>query len=395
MMVISICLVLAAAALPFGGCAKPGPTAPAEPIKIGLMTALTGSFSSFGIQLKLGTQTAFDEVGWQVANRPIQLIIEDDQANPDVAVQKVRKLVESDRVHILTGVCHGGVALAIRDYVVDQKIPFVFSMAAVRDLTKAKASEYIFRTSWTDTQSEVPLMPYAYEKLGIRTIVAVSTDYVTGREKVAGIKAAFEKVGGKVLEEVYTPFGTTDFSPYLTKIKGMKGIDAAWVFEPGSAGIQFVRQWGEYGLGKEMKLIGSTASFGQSFLEQEGDVALGAVISDTYTHTIDSSENRKFVEAYEKISGGAVPESPSEAAYDAGKLIIEAIKACKGNVEDVPKLLEALKTAKIKAPRGPFRLDEYQNVVCDMLILKVERVQGELVRNVIARIPDVGQDWMP
>lgn len=373
----------------------PAPSPPPGPIKIGLLAPLTGPFSSFAREIKLGAQLAFEQVGWKVADRRIELIVEDSEAKPDVGLQKVRKLVESDRVHILTGFGHSGVVLAARDYVVAHKIPVVIGFADVPAITKEKGSKYIFRTSWTSTQNEIPLMPYVYQKLGIRTIVIVSADFVVGHEKADGVKAAFEKVGGKVIEEIYPAFGTTDFSPYLTKIKGMKGVDAVWVFEPGSSGIHFVRQWGEYAVGKKIRLIGSGGTFEESNireLREAGDAVVGVICTTAYHHSIDTPQNRRFVEAYKKISGGKPPETGTESSYDAALLIIEGIKATKGEVEDVPKLLEAFKTAKIDAPRGPFRLDKNQNPVCDMVVLRIEKVAGNVVRTVIDRVPEVGQD---
>lgn len=367
-------------------------TTTTSPIKIGILVPQTGPLTELGNEIKAGLTIAFDEVGWKIAGREIKLIIEDTEAKPPVALQKVRKLVESDRVDVLAGVVHSGVAIALRDYVDEHKIPLIISTASADILTREKASKYIFRTSYSSRIIEGPMAPYAYTKLGIRTVYIIANDYVTGRERSGWFKRFFEQLGGKVAGEVFVPLGTNDFGPYLARIKD---VDALWAFLPGSDGIQFVKQYDEFGLKKKMPLIGASATYEGYQLEAQKDSALGSMCSSAHAVALNIPENKNFLKAYFKISGGRDPDIVAVGAYVAGGVIIEGIKNTKGNTQDVPSLLESFRKVRLITPRGPFRFDEKQNPICDIFIEKVVKREGRYTRDLIYTYSDIHQDWTP
>ena len=384
------CLVLMLITLP------PLPTnakaTPMDPIKIGGLMTLTGPQTTVGNSVKSGLTIAFEEVGWKIAGREVQLIIEDDEMKPPVALQKARKLVESDHVDVLAGVVHSGVAIAVRDYIDEQKVPVIISCASSDDITREKASKYLFRTSYSSRMIEGPMAPYAYKKLGFRRAYIVAADYVTGHERSSWFKRFFEQLGGKVVGEVFPPVGTTDFAPYLTKIRDVDGV---WVFLPGSDGVQFVKQYDEYGLKKKIPLIGSVSTFQAFQLEVQKDSALGAICSDLYSIALNTPENQKFLKTCQKVLRGHDPDVTVESSYIAGRVIIEGIKNTKGDTKDVPKLLESFRRIKLTAPRGPFRFDEKQNPVSNVYINKVVKKDGRYTVDLIETYRDVHQDWTP
>jgi branched-chain amino acid transport system substrate-binding protein len=366
--------------------------APADPIKVGLLVPQTGPTTQHGNEVKWGMTIALDEVGRKAAGRELKLIVEDDEDKPSVALQKARKLVESDRVDVLAGVVNSGVGLALREYVIEKKIPLIIAVASSDALTKEKASPYIFRTSYSSRLFESPMAPYAYKTMGLRKVIMVSPDYVAGRERAGWFKYFFEQLGGKVVAEVYHPLGTADFAPYLSKIKD---ADAVWSFEPGSDGIQFVKQYDEYGLKKKMPLIGSSASFQGYMLEAQKDAAVGAICAGPYTFASNTPENQKFIKAYQKMVGQRLPDIVAVGGYDAGRIIIEGLTYTKGDSKDVPRLLEGLKKAKIVSPRGPFAFDEKQNPICNIYIEKVVKKDGKYTREILYTYQNVSQDWTP
>ena len=384
------CLVLMLITLP------PLPTnakaTPSDPIKIGGLIPQTGPYTELGNEIRIGLTIAFDEVGWKVAGREIKLIIEDTEAKPPVALQKARKLVESDRVDVLAGVVHSGVAIALREYANEQKVPIIITVASADAITKENASKYLFRTSYSSRMIEGPLVPYVYKKLGFRRAYIVAADFVTGHERSSWFKRFFEQLGGKVVGEVFPPLGTNDFAPYLAKIKD---VDAVWLFEAGSDGIQFVKQYDEYGLKKKIPLIGSVSAFQAYQLEVQKDSALGAIYSDLYSIALNTQENQNFVKASQKVLKEHDPDIAVESSYIAGRVIIEGIKNTKGDTKDVSKLLESFRRIKLTAPRGPFRFDENQNAVSNVYINKVVKKDGRYTVDLIETYRDVHQDWAP
>jgi branched-chain amino acid transport system substrate-binding protein len=366
--------------------------ASSEPIIVGVLVPQTGPFTELGNQVKRGLTLAFEEEGWKIAGRDVKIIAEDTEGKPPVALQKVRKLVESDHVTVLAGVVQSPEAIALRGYVNEQKIPIIITLASADAITQENASRYLFRTSYSSKMKEAPLADYVYKKLGIRTVYVVAADFVAGHERSGWFKRTFEKFGGKIVGESFPPIGNTDFAPYLSKIKD---ADATYTFLPGSDAIQFVKQYDEYGVKKRVPTIIGSGIFLPYQLEAQKDAALGSIAGDIYSVALQTPENQKFVKAYQKMQKGAIPDEVVEGAYIGGQVIIEGIKNVKGNTKDVPKLLNAFKKLKLKVPRGSFMFDDKQNAVSNVYIEKVVKKDGRYTVELLETYKDVNQDWNP
>ena len=340
-------LLLGSVCLAFIFVATTGPAVNAAapsgpPIKVGVLVPQTGPLTELGNDIKSGLTLAFEEVNWKIAGREVKMIIEDTEAKPNVALQKAKKLVESERVDLLAGIVHSGVAMAVRGYADEQKIPIVITCAVADGLTKDNPSKYLFRTYYSSGMQALPIAVHAYKELNIRKAYIAAQDYVTGHDVADSFKALFERLGGKVIGESYSPIGTTDFAPYLSKIKD---VDAVWIFEPGSDGLQFVKQYNEYGLKKKVPhLIGVSASFKGYMLDIHKDAGVGAYFSSVWGISLNTPENQKFVGAYKKMARPSPPDDVLEGSYIGGQVIIRGITNAKGNTKDVPALLAKNKT---------------------------------------------------
>lgn len=378
--------------LTFGG---PGVAGAAEPIKIGFMAPYVGVFAKFGGDLRDGFKLYLDEIGNKVAGREILFINEDTEGKPEVGLTKTRKLVEKDRVNILAGIISSGVAYAVKDYVISNKVPLIICNAGATKLTQEDRSPFIFRTSFANGQQDLAGGWYAYAKLGARKVIMVGSDYAAGREKAAGFIKAFKHMGGEVVEEIWVPLGTTDFAPYLAKIGKYAGkVDRVWNFLPGSDGIRFIIQYDEYGLKEKIKLFGEEGTTDEANLPSQKEAALGVESYARYCFSHDSTENRRFVKEYQN-KYKYDPGSLSEGGYVGAKAIVKALEVVKGKIEDKEAFFKALKGVKFEAPRGPIRFDEHQNVVFNLYIQRVEKREGKYNNYVVDTIPDVDQYWMP
>lgn len=361
------------------------------PIRIGVLLPYSGVYAPLGENITLGMRLYFDATGNEVAGRRIELRTEDTQGNPQQGLPKARQLVTRDQVHLLAGVVHSGVAEAIRDYVHNNRIPLVIANAGAVNLTTdpQRRSPYIFRTSFANGQYEHILGLYAYEELGYRSVAVLAPDYSAGHEKADAFKAYFTRAGGQVVNEVYPPLGTNDYAPYLQRLQRVP-VDAVWAFVSGTDAIRFVQQYGLSALKQTTPLIGAGDMVDEAWLEEIGNAAIGVVTSLHYSPLLDTPENRAFVEAF-RGRYGRIPNQFAYQGYVTARVIAEAIRAIDGDVENVERLVDALRKVQFVGPAGPFRFDsETQNVVFTTYIRRVERLaDGSLGNVVIGSYPDV------
>jgi branched-chain amino acid transport system substrate-binding protein len=365
------------------------------PIKIGFMAPYVGVYTKLGMDMDKGFRLYMDQIGWKVAGRKIKMIKQDTEGKPPLGPMKARELVEKDKVHLLAGIVHSGVAYAIRNYVVEKKIPLILTNAGAPKLTTKLKSKYIFRVSFANGQQDLAGGWYAYHKLGLRKVVVLAPDYSAGHDKANGFMKYFTAAGGKVVKQIYPPLGTTDLAPYLAEVRKLKGkIDGAWAFFAGSLSIKFITQYDEYGLKKVAPLfvIGDTVD--DAFLRSMRKAALGVKNYIHYSLALKNPQNKAFVAAYRK-KYKQDPGMFSEQGYVGARAIVEALKAVKGNVENTEAFLAALKKVAFKAPRGPFKFDKNQNVIENVYIRRVGKIGRKYINIVVGVIPDVDQHWSP
>jgi branched-chain amino acid transport system substrate-binding protein len=370
----------------------PGPTSAEKgPIKIGFLAPMTGGAAQIGKDMTNGLNMWLDENNHQIAGRKVEVIVEDTQGQPNIALTKLQKLVENDRVQVLAGglFAHVGYALAPK---VDQlKVPMLYPVMAADDLTQRKPSKWVVRTGWTSSQPSHPFGEYAAKTLGYKKVATIGIDYAFGWEVVGGFQKAFEENGGQVIQKLWAPLNTADFAPYLSQIR--RDADAVFALMVSISSLRFPKQYEEAGLKAKLPLIGGGTTFDEFVLPSLGDEAIGGISPLIYSAAIDTPVNKRFVAEYRK-KYGKVPSYYSETCYTSGRWINEAAKAVGGEVEDRDKFLAALKKVEIPdSPRGPIKLDAHGNPIQNIYIRKVEKKNGELWNTVIQTYPNVSQFW--
>jgi branched-chain amino acid transport system substrate-binding protein len=368
------------------------------PVKIGVVTTLTGVFAQLGKEALDGFRLYLDEINSRVAGRAIELIVEDDEVKPDVGLTKMRKLVERDQVHMVTGIVSSGVAYAVGEYIKGKKVPLIISAdAGAGELTTPgpRLNPYVFRVTPSIPVNANVAANWAY-KHGWRKVAIIASDYASGVENAAGFAREFCGAGGQVVEEIYPPLGNPDFAPYIAKIPPDK-VDGLVVVLAGSDALRFGTQYAEYGLhGKLpiMDIIGGMSI--ENHLVQFRDLGLGTFSVLHYAMELDTPINRRFVNAF-RAKYGRLPDGDNAAdGYDGARAIVEALKAINGNVEDREAFMSALKKVKFDSPRKvatPLRLDEFGQAILDFHIRKVEKREGRYVNTVIDTYKDTSQFW--
>ena len=362
-----------------------------EPIKIGVLGPNSGPYAIIGEEVRNGFDTYLSEVGSAAGGRKIEMIYEDTQAKPDVGLTKAKKLVEKDGVAFIGGVVSSSVAYALRDYIVSKNIPFIVTVASADGLTQKLAASNIFRTNSSGSQASHPLGKWLYDVAGYKKLVMIAPNYAMGYEQTGGFARTFVAAGGKIVKTLYPPLGAADFGPFLTSFDPTSA-DAVGAVFAGSDAIKFVKQYAEYGLKGKIPLISTILLTDDLILQEEGDAAIGITSASQYSSTLETAANKAFVDAYRK-KYNRDPTLYSEASYVGARVVVEALKAVKGDIANTAAVTSAMSKVTFEAPRGQFRFDEYNSPVHNIYVFKVEKSGGKLINRPIAEFKDVSQFW--
>ncbi len=356
------------------------------PLKIGVLNSFSKVFAALGNANMNGMTLYFEQIGGTIAGRKIEIIREDDEANPQVGLQKLKKLVESDKCDVITGIQLSNVALAAVEYLKQTGTLFLCSGAGFTGLGYTNVPN-IFRCSVSSQQVNSALGDWWYDN-GTKEVVATASDFAGGRDTVAEFRNAYLKKGGKILKEIYPPIGNSDFSPYLADIRSINP-PATYNFYAGTDAVRFVKQYSEYGLKAKMKTCCSGFMVEADVLPAQGKDALGIISSMQYADTLTNPENVKFVADYRK-KYNEFPSVYSEYGYVAARCLHDAITKVDGNTQDVAKLRAAMLAVKFNAPRGPFSFNTAtQGPIHNIYIREVAEIDGRIGNKIIATVNEV------
>ena len=385
-------LVLAVV-LALWGCALALPSAAwaQKTIKIGFMAPLTGGGAQVGKDMVDGLKMYFEEHGYQLAGRKVELIIEDSQGRPEVAVNKLRKFVENDGADIVAGEAFAHIGLALAPKINEYKIPGIFPVVAADDLTQRLRTKWVVRTGWASSQPSHPFGEWVAKNTKYKRIATIAADYAFGWEVVGGFQRTFEENGGQIVQKLWVPLNVADWAPYLSQIR--RDVDAVFALAVAAAQLRFPKQYEDAGLKGRLPLIGGAVTFDESALPRMGDEALDGISPLMYSAALDTPAMKEWVKKY-KAKYGKVPSYYSETCYTTARWLDIAAKAVGGKIEDREAFLAALKKVEIPdALRGPIKLDAYGNPVQNIYVRKVEKKDGELQNTVIYTYPAVSQFW--
>jgi len=360
-----------------------------EEIRVGLLADKTGPVASGGIDMERGMMMFFEERNYTVAGRKVNLISVDCASNPTTTRSKALELVEKDRVHCYIGPLAAFEALAIQDYIKEKEIP-TLSVAAAEDMTQRQAIPWFVRATSTSSQCAQPLADYCAKELGYKRMITIASDTAYGQEMCAGFQRVFEDNGGKIIQKLWPTLVAPDYSTFIAQLK--TNADAIFSAFEGTNGFRFTRQFVEYGLKDKLPIVGGMTHLDEAVLRNMGDEALGTITTCWYSAELDNPINRAFAPAFRK-KYSYDPGFYAAATYTNGAVLETAVKSLNGKFDDKNVLMKALRNIKADTCRGPVSFDEYGNVVGNVYIRKVTRVDGRLVNSIIKTYPNVSQFW--
>jgi branched-chain amino acid transport system substrate-binding protein len=368
----------------------PVQAADSTPIKIGFVVPLSGAASAAGQDMVNGFNLYLDECHNKMGGRPVELLVESDDCSPATGVAKVRKLVEQDKIDILSGQYLSNVCYKVAPVADSYGIPFVDCVSGADDITQRKRLKWLIRTSWTSSGPLHPFGEYVAKNLKYKRVVTIASDYAYGWEVVGGFQKSFEENGGQVVQKLWAPLGFANFDDLIKQIR--PDADAVFLCIVGQSASIIPTQY--KASGKKLPIIGATTSFDEPVLAKVGDILMGSVSCNPWSLTLDSPNNKHFVAAYRKKYLGKDPSWAAECGYTSAKWISKALDAVKGDVKDKAQLMAALKNVELPDdPRGPLKLDEYGMVRENIYIRKVANVGGKPENVTIFTYPDVSQFW--
>lgn len=366
-------LLLAAASI----CAFLPGLAAAQSVKVGIVGPFSGPFAHYGALFKAGAEAYVESQGGKLAGKSVEFIYRDTGGpNPGQTKNLVQELIVKDKVDFLGGFVFTPNAFAAAPLAQQSQTPMVVFNAATSSVTEK--SEYIIRTSYTLWQVTVPMAQWA-AKNNIKKVVTAVTDYGPGIDAETAWKSEFTKQGGTVVESIRMPIATTDFAPFIQRIKA-SGAQAVYTFLPGGPpNLGFVKSYNENGLAKAGIQFLGTAETDENDLQKFGDSALGLTTAFHYSAAHESPANKKFVEALKKKDPNVVANYASVGAWDGMYVIHKMIEATAGQ-KDGLKAIAAARSLQWESPRGPVRIDpKTRHIVQNVYLRKVEKVGGVMV----------------
>jgi branched-chain amino acid transport system substrate-binding protein len=358
------------------GMAVAQPATAAEPtLKIGLVLPLSGPLAETGKQIDNAMRLYLEQNGDTIEGTRIEVIVRDDEGNPDHTREAVQSLVEEDKVNVLAGFGTSPAAAVAAPFATNAKIPMVVMGAQTSVVTTR--SPFMVRSGATLAQSAATLGKWA-AKNGIRNVAALISDYAPGNDALKEFSKAFSADDRTVSDEYRIPLLKADLDAPLAQIKQAKP-DALFLFIAPWQARQVLDAIVAQGLTKEgIRLIATGDLTDDSFLKNLGPSALGIVTAHFYSVAHPSRANRQFVDAY-RTAYNEAPGAMAVSGYDGTRMICEALRVTKGHT-DGEALLKAMKRAAWESPRGPFAIDPHsREVVQNIYMRKVEDVGGESV----------------
>ncbi|MEL6688687.1 MAG: ABC transporter substrate-binding protein [Pseudomonadota bacterium] len=308
--------------------------------KIGMITTLSGGGAGLGIDVRDGFMLAIAQSG----RDDVEVVIEDDQRKPDIAVQLADKMIQSEKVDIMTGIIWSNLAMAVVPSAVNQGVFYLSPNAGPSALAGKGCHENYFNVAWQNDNLHEAAGAYA-NGTGYENSFILAPNYPAGKDALTGYKRFFE---GEIANEIYTQLGQTDYAAEIAQIRA-SGADSVFFFLPGGMGISFLKQYADSGV--DLPVVGPAFSFDQGILQAVGGAALGVVNTSQWNKDIDNATNAAFVESF-SAEYGRLPSLYASQGFDTANLILSALD--KASADDAGAFRDALRAADFDSTRGDF-----------------------------------------
>ncbi len=352
------------------------------PIKIGVVTPLSGTYTPIGQQVKMGLELATKEVNASggIMGRKVELIFEDEEANPAVATQKAEKLFQVSNVDFLTGTVNSGSTLAVGQLAERNNKLIATTVSFADSITSDKCSPNVFRVNARAGMQSAALATWLAKEKPNANVFYIGPDYEMGRSTVSAFKKAAEEKGAKSVGEIFAPLDNKDYSPYFGQVRAAKP-NVIYTSVAGNDTVRLLTQMSEYGVNKGVTLVGAAGTVTSQNIAATGSAAEGYVTGVGYSAKADTPANKKFLAAFQ-AEFKTQPDLYGTDSYGLIYFYKAAVEKAKST--DTDKVRAAMKDLEWSTPQGmkKMRGGDHQ-AMQEMYAVKIEGGQF----NVIGRVP--------
>ena len=343
-------------------------TAAQAETKIGMITTLSGGGAGLGVDVRDGFMLAIEQDG----REGVEVVIEDDQRKPDVAVQIADRMIQSEKVDIMTGIIWSNLAMAVVPAATAQNVFYLSPNAGPSALAGKRCHPNYFNVAWQNDNLHEAAGAYANEA-GLKNSFILAPNYPAGKDALTGYTRMYE---GELAGEIYTKLGQTDYAAEIAQIRA-SGADSVYFFLPGGMGISFLKQYA--GSGVDLPVVGPAFSFDQGILQAVGDAALGVKNTSQWNKDIDNEANAEFVASFQE-KYGRLPSLYASQGFDTANLILSALDKAEPGDQDAFRA--ALKAAEFNSVRGDFKFGDNHHPIQDIYVREVIK-EGDVFTNKI------------
>ncbi len=337
-------------------------------VKVGMITTLSGGGAGLGLDVRDGFLLAVKQSG----NTNLEVVVEDDQRKPDIAVRLSDKMIQSENVDVLTGIIWSNLAMAVVPAATAQGKFYLSPNAGPSPLAGKGCHPNYFNVAWQNDNLHEAAGAYANDA-GYKNSFILAPNYPAGKDALTGYKRFFK---GDLAGELYTKLGQTDYAAEIAQIRA-SGADSVFFFLPGGMGISFLKQFS--GSGIDLPVVGPAFSFDQGILQAVGEAALGVKNTSQWNKDIDNATNKAFVESFQ-AEYGRLPSLYASQGFDTANLLLSAME--KADVKDADAFRAALKAAEFSSTRGNFKFGNNHHPIQDIYVREVIK-EGDVFTNKI------------
>ncbi len=339
-----------------------------DKVKVGMITTLSGGGAGLGIDVRDGFMLAVKQAG----DANLEVIVEDDQRKPEIAVQLADRMIQSDDVDVLTGIIWSNLAMAVVPSATAQGKFYLSPNAGPSALAGKGCNPNYFNVAWQNDNLHEAAGGYA-NTAGFENIFILAPNYPAGQDALTGFKRMYK---GDLAGEVFTQLGQKDYASELAQIRA-SGADSIFFFLPGGMGISFLKQYADSGI--DLPVVGPAFSFDQGILQAVGDAAMGVKNTSQWNKDIDNPANAAFVASFQ-AEYGRLPSLYASQGFDTANLLLSAMK--KADINDADAFRAALEAADFDSVRGKFSFSANHHPIQDIYVREVIK-EGDVYTNKI------------
>jgi branched-chain amino acid transport system substrate-binding protein len=358
--------------------------AQSAPLKVGMMLPYTGTYAKLGQFIDDGFRLYVEQKGGRLGGRAISFVQVDDESKPEAATDNMNRLVGREKVDVVVGTVHSGVAMAMVKVARDTNTLLIIPNAGANDATGPACAPNIFRTSFSNWQTTFP-MGKVMADAGIKNVVTITWRYTAGSEMIGAFAENFTKNGGKIVEDLTVPFPEVEFQALITRIATLKP-DAVFSFFAGGGAVKFVKDYAAAGLNKTIPLYGA-GFLTDGTIEAQGEAANGIKTTLHYADNLDHAANIAFLKAF-KAKTGKDGDIYAVQGFDGAALLDIGLTAVGGDFAARDKMIAAMGAAKIDSPRGPLTFNKAHNPIQNIYLREVRNGRNELLSVAQAGVDD-------